>query len=203
MSHPPRNPDSLEEDTRWIATILSGGDAGEREECYRRLMRKYWKVVAVLAASKLADPRDAEDVTQEAFIRAFRSLGRLSEPVAFLGWLLRIAKNLVTDRLRGRRAMASLDALGEGAEELSAYREHAGDPSRSLEADEEAAQAMKALQDLPDKYREVVALRYLEGLDGKTMARILGEPEGTVRNRLFRAIEKLRRNLQPRKEHRS
>jgi RNA polymerase sigma-70 factor (ECF subfamily) len=205
MSEPPWNPESLAEDARWIAAILSGQDAAEREECYRKLMRKYWKVVAVLAAGKVGDPREAEEVTQEAFVRAFRSLGKLSEPVAFLGWLLRIARNLATDRLRGRRSMVSLDALGDAAEDLAAssMRSSAGDPSRSLESDEEAAHVMKALEELPEKYREVVALRYLEGLDGKAMARLLGEPEGTVRNRLFRALEKMRRSLQQKRAQRT
>jgi RNA polymerase sigma-70 factor, ECF subfamily len=204
MSQPPRNPESLAEDARWIATILSGGEAAEREECYRKLMRKYWKVVAVIATSKLGDPREAEDITQEAFIRAFRSLGRLSEPVAFLGWLLKIARNLATDRLRSRRTMVSLDALGDAAEEMPGFHDRSAttDPSRGLESDEDAAQVMKALEDLPEKYREVVALRYLEGLDGKAMSRFLGEPEGTVRNRLFRALEKMRRSLSRRKAHR-
>ena len=122
MSEPPWNPESLAEDARWIAAILSGQDAAEREECYRKLMRKYWKVVAVLAAGKVGDPREAEEVTQEAFVRAFRSLGKLSEPVAFLGWLLRIARNLATDRLRGRRSMVSLDALGDAAVERREHR---------------------------------------------------------------------------------
>jgi RNA polymerase sigma-70 factor (ECF subfamily) len=203
MPKPPRNPESLADDERWIATILATRDPEAREECYRQLMRKYWKLVTVLATSRLGDPREAEDITQEAFLRAFRSLATLSEPVAFLGWLLRIARNLATDRLRSRRTMVSLDALGEASDRLSMLRPRgeSTDHAQSLELEEDALIAMKALDGLPPKYREVLALRYLEGLDGKAMAGLLGEPEGTVRNRLFRALEKLRRSFQLRKAH--
>jgi RNA polymerase sigma factor (sigma-70 family) len=55
---------------------------------------------------------------------------------------------------------------------------------------------LTALGELPESYREVVTLRYLEGLDGKAMSQLLGEPEGTIRNRLFRALDKIRRNLE-------
>ena len=103
---------SLEEDARWIAAIRSGGK-GVREDGFRRLMLKYWKLVVVLSANRVRDRRDAEDITQEAFFRAFRSLETLSEPVAFLGWLLRIAQNVATDHLRSRRSVIPLDALGD------------------------------------------------------------------------------------------
>ena len=114
-----------------------------------------------------------------------------------MGWLLRIARNLATDRLRKRRGVVSLEALGDGMEESHTFtrRSEEPDPARSLEAGEELRMVLDALESLPDAYREVVALRYLEALDGKSMARALGEPEGTVRNRLFRALEMLREKV--------
>ena len=191
---------SWNEDAKWVATILSQDlvDGASREECYRKLMKKYWKLVSVLAESKVGDALEAEDIAQEAFLRAFRSLHQLAEPVAFLGWLLQIARNLATDHLRGRKPSISLDALGEGAERLPRMT-GATDFVEDVEVREEAEQVYKALKELPEKYREVVVLRYLQDLDGRTMARLLGEPEGTVRNRLFRALEKLRQALQQKK----
>jgi RNA polymerase sigma-70 factor (ECF subfamily) len=178
---------NLAEDASWIATIRHGTRV-ESEECFRKLMLKYWKLVLVLARDRLGDPREAEDVAQEAFLRAFRSLDKLEEPVAFLGWLLRIARNLVTDQLRGRRRGVSVDTISEPALPSEAQT--------SLEREEEARMAVDAVSELPEKYREVVLLKYVQGLDGKTMARVLGEPEGTVRNRLFRALEKVRTRLE-------
>lgn len=187
------------EDARWVSEILSQGDLpGEnfsREEGYRKLMTKYWKLVSVLATSRVGDAREAEDIAQEAFLRAFRSLHRLSQPVAFLGWLLQIARNLARDHIRRRRPSISLNTLGEAAERPPRPTE-AADFEQDLEVKEETELVRKAMAELPEKYREVVALRYLQSLDGKTMAKLLGEPEGTIRNRLFRALEKLRQALQ-------
>jgi len=204
---------SLKQDAGWIAAIRSGGK-GAREDAFRSLMLKYWKLVVVLAANRVRDRRDAEDITQEAFFRAFRSLDTLSEPVAFLGWLLRIAQNVATDHLRSRKSVISLDALGDatplhGASDRRAslprhtWREQDSSFAQQIEAREDAEEALKALDQLPEKYKEVVALRYLRGFDGRTMAKLLGEPEGTIRNRLFRALEKLRALLQTKRAHKT
>ena len=204
---------SLKEDARWIAAIRSGSKA-VREDGFRSLMLKYWQLVVVLSANRVKDQRDAEDITQEAFFRAFRSLETLTEPVAFLGWLLRIAQNVATDHLRARKSVVSLDALGDTAPSKRAsnrrtalprfpWRHQTSSFSQEIEAREDAEEALKALDQLPEKYKEVVALRYLRGFDGKTMAKILGEPEGTIRNRLFRALEKLRALLETKRAHKT
>jgi RNA polymerase sigma-70 factor (ECF subfamily) len=203
MRNRPSPHSSGTEDAQWIATILQGRSALEREECYANLFRKYWKLVMVLVGAKVGDRREAEDITQEAFVRAFRSLDKLSHPVAFLGWLLQITRNLVTDHIRSRKAHVSLDLLGMAADPRVAERPGlAPDFQESLEVAEEIQEALGAMEELPERYREVVALRYLQGLSGKEMSELLGEPEGTVRNRLFRALEKLRENLQLRRAQR-
>lgn len=192
-SRPPS--DSGLEDAEWIAAILGNSTPALKEECYARLLRKYWKTINVLVLSKIRDRREAEDICQEAFVRAFRGLPELRRPAAFLGWLLRITRNLISDHLRSRRHEASLDVLGTNfARDIECSRGQARSvgAEEELALSEELALAMEALGALPEPYREVVTLRYLQGLDGKTMARLLGEPEGTVRNRLFRALEKLR-----------
>jgi RNA polymerase sigma-70 factor (ECF subfamily) len=192
--------ESSREDATWIATILSGSPAEAQEECYANLLKKYWKLIVVLASSRTGDRRAAEDIAQEAFIRAFRSLRKLEEPVAFLGWLLRIARNLITDHLRSRPPrMETIDAAGDVAGHWA--RPEAPDFQQKVEEAEEVELVLSAMKEIPEKYREVVALRYLQGLDGKTMARLLGEPEGTIRNRLFRALEKIRGNLERKRLH--
>ena len=190
--------ESSREDAAWIATILSGSSVEAQEEGYANLLKKYWKLIVVLASSRTGDRRAAEDIAQETFIRAFRSLHNLDKPVAFLGWLLRIARNLVTDHLRSRTPpMEEIDAAGDVAVHLT--RREIPDFQRKVEEAEEVGLILSAMSEIPEKYREVVVLRYLQGLDGKAMARLLGEPEGTIRNRLFRALEKIRGTLERKK----
>jgi len=181
-----------------IREILGSNDRVQREAGFRWLMNRYWKLVAVVVAQKLRDRREAEDVTQEAFLRAFRALEKLEQPAAFLGWILRIAQNLSTDRLRARKPTVSLDLLGDAAAESRPINpnDEVASVEGALESEEEWASVLTALGELPESYREVVTLRYLEGLDGKAMSQLLGEPEGTIRNRLFRALDKIRRNLE-------
>jgi RNA polymerase sigma-70 factor (ECF subfamily) len=194
----PRQPPEPAQDARVIREILGSNDRVQREAGFRWLMNRYWKLVAVVVAQKLRDRREAEDVTQEAFLRAFRALEKLEQPAAFLGWILRIAQNLSTDRLRARKPTVSLDLLGDAAAESRPVNpnDDVASVEGALESEEEWASVLTALGELPESYREVVTLRYLEGLDGKAMSQLLGEPEGTIRNRLFRALDKIRRNLE-------
>ncbi len=179
------------EDGRLVETIRASRTRAAVEEAYERLVRKHWKGLTVLALQKLGDLREAEDVAQETFERAFRSLGRLNEPTAFLGWLLQIARNVATDHLRGRKSMLSIDAVSD-AGAIGASR-----PGfvEEVETSEEFEQVLRLLDGLPERYREVITLKYLHGMDGRAMAQHLGEPEGTIRNRLFRALAKLRETL--------
>lgn len=183
------------EDALWIATIRAGKDRRQVQEAYRNLMRKYWEVVMVLSASKLGDVQEAADVAQEAFLRSFQSLDKLNQPTAFLGWLLRISRNLTTDHLRARKSTVSLDALGDSAE--SVVPNMTPRFQADLERKEELENVLSAVNGLPDRYREVITLKYLKDMDGRAMSEHLGEPEGTVRNRLFRALGKLRECLEP------
>jgi RNA polymerase sigma-70 factor (ECF subfamily) len=185
-------------DAALIAGILVGSDRAEVESAYRILTERYWKVVLVLFRSRVSSERDAEDLSQEAFLRAFRSLGQLQEPKLFLGWMLRICRNLATDHLRKRKPEASLEGLGErGVDAQSQNDDSAQKVQATLEREEEMTRVMKAVDRLSEKYRTVVVLRYLKGLSNRELAERLGEPEGTIRNRVFRALGKLRGVLQP------
>ncbi len=192
------------EDRELIAEILTSGApssgifprrarSGAVEDCYRILVTRYWKAVLVLLKSRVSSERDAEDLAQEAFLRAFRSLPKLEDPKLFLGWLLRITRNLATDHLRRRRSDVSLDAIETGI-----ARPGSGDGSSEdrfediVEREDEVAKVMASVDLLPDLYREVVTLRYVQDLSNRELAERLGEPEGTIRNRLFRALGKLR-----------
>jgi RNA polymerase sigma-70 factor (ECF subfamily) len=209
MESPQGPSETASEDVRWIRTALDRPGSQEAQEAYARLLRKYWKVIMILVLTRIADRREAEDTCQEAFVRAFRSLSKLEEPAAFLGWLLRISRNLITDHLRARKSFTSLDALGDDAAGAAAGTAAGAFPSglrdtkasfeEEIEAREEMDLVWKAVAQLPERYREVVVLKYVQGLDGKGMAGVLGEPEGTLRNRLFRALDKLREILAARR----
>ena len=179
-------------DAALVAEILLNRSSPSSDDAYRTLLERYWKVVVVILKSRLNFVRDAEDIAQEAFVRAWRSLDRLENPRLFLGWLLRIARNLAIDQLRRKRHETSLDTLEFTPDDGAAWNRTPPRAEERLEQEEEWAILERALRELPDRYRTVVTLRYLEGLSNQEMARSLGEPEGTIRNRLFRALRKLR-----------
>ena len=185
-------------DAALIAQVLDGGDRAVVESAYRVLTERYWRVVLVLCRSRVSSDRDAEDLSQEAFLRAFRSLGQLEQPKLFLGWLLRISRNLATDHLRKRKPEASLEGLRDRGIDVPQAKVHsARGVQETLEREEEMRRVMTAVDRLPEKYRTVLGLRYLEGFSNREVADRLGEPQGTIRNRLFRALGKLRGALIP------
>ncbi len=182
--------DSAGEDARLIAKFISGPD---EERAFQELHRKYWKVVVGWVLAKVDNLSDAEELAQDTFIRAFRSLKSLESPRSFLAWILRIAANLTTDFIRRKkRDSLSLDSLME-----KGLLPFASESSREGEVEErEQVQAvLEAVARLPEKYRLVITLRYQIGLSAKQIALQLREPEGTIRNRIFRALAKVRRSL--------
>ena len=187
------NPAPDKSDAELVSEILVARAAQHSEEAYRTLVDRYWKVVVVLLKSRCASNRDVEDLAQEAFIRAWRSLERLENPKLFLGWLLRIAQNLATDHLRKRRSETSLDNMDPAA---TRWGGSSSEVENKIEQAEEWEIVQAALRKIPERYQIVVSLRYLNGMSNKEMARSLGEPEGTIRNRLFRALRKLRKIIE-------
>lgn len=131
---------------------------------------------------------DAEDLTQEAFLRAHDRLASLRDAAAFRLWLLRIAHHLCLDWLKSRRRGQALDELPDelaGGSELAAAAERA----------QEAEAVRRAVLDLPPPYREAITLRYNEGLSYAEIAEVMGIPIGTVRTHLFRGKAALRERL--------
>jgi len=188
MRRPSAQEDPSDEDSALVARIVA--NPGDPEAC-RRLLEKYWRLVIAWVHPRLQNSSEAEDVAQETFIRAFQAMGLLKDPRRFLGWLLKIARNRATDHARRRHGVQSLDRLAEegGFRDPPARPD---DPGERIDRGEEYGKVLEAVDRLADRYRLVIMLRYFEGLSGSEIARILGEPEGTIRNRLFRAHEKIR-----------
>ncbi|MFN3653356.1 MAG: sigma-70 family RNA polymerase sigma factor [Armatimonadota bacterium] len=145
------------------------------------------------------DSPDAEDLTQEVFIRAYQSMRAFRHDAAVDTWLYRIATNLVIDRFRReRRAPQWVPVEGETEEkvrELPATSRE-GDPQARTQLGELQSQVQRSIHSLPPKLRAVVVLHDMEGLSYEEVAETLGCPVGTVKSRLFNARALLRRKLQ-------
>jgi RNA polymerase sigma-70 factor (ECF subfamily) len=164
------------------------------------LVVKYQQKVANLIARYMRDSSEVQDVTQEAFLKAYRALPRFRGDSAFYTWLYRIAINTVKNHLvaQGRRPPGD-DLEAEVAEQMDMggrLREHAT-PERELLTDEIARTVQAALDDLPDDLRTAIVLREIEGMSYEEIADAMECPIGTVRSRIFRAREAIDKRLRP------
>jgi RNA polymerase sigma-70 factor (ECF subfamily) len=180
------------EDSELIARFLSR--AGEKEAA-ERLVSKYWRLLVAWVQPRVSGITEAEDVVQEVFIRAFRNLDKLQDPLRFLGWILKIARNLAADRNRRHREVLSLDRIFEEGDLQGKASAEIDDPVEMIDRGDEIKTVLKAVNGLPELYREVLLLRYFQGHSGSEIAAMLDEPEGTIRNRLFRALQLVRKAL--------
>jgi RNA polymerase sigma-70 factor (ECF subfamily) len=176
---------SAQEDRSWILKSRKGKLAA-----FDQLVLKYQKPLYFLVLKMVGNPADAQDVAQEAFIRAFRSLDRFDAERPFQPWLYRIAINLALTLINRRKQHASMTL--EDAEIM-------GNPVTSDPPDrdtEELGQiALRASQALPEDHRAVLLLRAQEGLSYDQIAEVLEIPIGTVMSRLNRARSKLKELL--------
>ena len=153
------------------------------------LVLKYQSRIATLVSRFVSNPAEVEDVTQEAFIKAFRALPKFRGESAFYTWLYRIASNAAKNHLvaKGRRPSSDADIddaeYFEGADALR----DAENPENQLFGDELAQVVRGALEGLPDDLRTALTLREFEGLSYEDIAEVMDCPVGTVRSRIFRA----------------
>ena len=175
-----------------FADRLAGGnvavnDAALEREFEARLVESSTLAFRV-AYGVLRHRQDAEDVAQEAFVKAYRRFNQLRDRERFRAWLVRMTWRLALDRQRGdRRRLARETATQETA---------AADTSEELIARERAALLWTAIDSLPDKLRIVIVLAGIEGHDTNEVARLLDVPQGTVKSRLFLARQRLKEQLQ-------
>lgn len=140
----------------------------------------------------LGRPHDAEDVAQESFVAAYRSIGSYRGDGPLRAWLMRIATRQAFRRLSGRRPTGDLDLVPDA---LLADASH--EPSRVLAATERRGDVRRAVGSLPDPYREVVALRFFAELSLAEVADATGRPINTVKTHLRRGLERLRPHFEP------
>ena len=155
------------------------------------LVLKYQGRIGALVSRYIADAGEVEDVTQEAFIKAYRALSKFRGDSAFYTWLYRIAANAAKNHLVAKGRRPGADATIEDAEAFDdgGLVSETGSPEAMAMGDELAVVVEQALQSLPEELRAALTLRELEGLSYDDIAEVLGCPVGTVRSRIFRARE--------------
>ncbi|MCC6378857.1 MAG: RNA polymerase sigma factor RpoE [Burkholderiales bacterium] len=171
------------------------------KRAFELLVVKYQRKLGRLLSRMVRDPGEVEDVTQEAFIKAYRALPNFRGESAFYTWLYRIAINTAKNYLvaLGRRAPTSTGFDHEEAEtfeEAEALRDSAT-PEGELLGREIATTVNKAMEALPEDLRTAISLREIEGLSYEEIASVMNCPIGTVRSRIFRAREAIAAELRP------
>jgi RNA polymerase sigma-70 factor, ECF subfamily len=164
------------------------------------LVLKYQHRIVKLVSRYVREPSDALDVTQEAFLKAFRALPGFRGDSAFYTWIYRIAINTAKNYLVAlSRRPAEVDLENEDGEPLTAdhFQKSLETPEHLLLTDEIRETILDAMEKLPPDLREAIMLREVEGLSYEEIAEAMTCPIGTVRSRIFRAREAIDERLKP------
>lgn len=182
-------------DAEIVARVQSGD-----KSAFNLLVIKYQHKVIKLVSRYIRDSAEVEDITQEAFIKAYRALANFRGESAFYTWLYRIAINTAKNFLVSQsRRPPNSDIEVEVAEVLdgaASMRENAT-PELNLLRDEIAKTVQLAIESLPEDLRIAITLREIEGLSYEDIAQVMTCPIGTVRSRIFRAREAIDSKLRP------
>ena len=180
-------------DEKQLIKNAAAGDAA----AFETLVERYQKQVYNLALRMVNNESDAEDLAQEAFIRAWRSLGSFQYTSQFSTWLYRLTSNICIDFLRAkkRRKVISLTMLRDDEDSQWDLPDTEPLPEQQMIAAEERAALARALASLDPDYRQVLTLRIVNECSYQQISQILGIAEGTVKSRLSRAREQLRKKM--------
>jgi RNA polymerase sigma-70 factor (ECF subfamily) len=171
------------------------------KRAFELLVEKYQRKLARLLSRFIRDPAEVEDVTQEAFIKAYRALPAFRGDSAFYTWLYRIGINTAKNYLMamGRRAPTSTEVEAEEAEgfEEGEQLRDINTPESLLLSNEIAETVNSTIEELPEELRTAIQMREIEGMSYEDIAKAMGCPIGTVRSRIFRAREAIAERLRP------
>jgi RNA polymerase sigma-70 factor, ECF subfamily len=170
---------------------------------FESLVEAHYRRIYSLVYRMVRNEQDAADLTQETFVRVYKALPRLRAEGAQAAWIRRIATNLCLDFLRRRNATpasASLDARpSEDSDLLQSWdiADPTSEPDRLYSNKERLSVLHKAVNSLPEDYRQVILLHHIEEMRVEEIADALGVPAGTIKSRLSRARRELQRKLSP------
>jgi RNA polymerase sigma-70 factor (ECF subfamily) len=181
--------------------LIREAQKGQRE-AFDALVRRYDQSVLRLALHMLGNEQDAQDVHQEAFLKAYRHLTNFRFECSFYTWLYRIVTNLCLDQLRRRKSRredpsTALDGAGDEIDLLANLTDGraSANPARELERKTMNTAIQDALDELTPRERTVFELKHYQGLKLRTIGEMLSTTEETAKNTLFRATRKLRAKL--------
>ena len=180
--------------------LVARAQRGDKR-AFELLVEKYQRKLARLLSRFIRDPHEVEDVTQEAFIKAYRALPAFRGDSAFYTWLYRIGINTAKNYLMamGRRAPTSTEVEAEeaeGFEEAEQLRD-INTPESLLLSNEIATTVNATIERLPEELRTAIQMREIEGMSYEDIAKAMDCPIGTVRSRIFRAREAIAEQLRP------
>ena len=180
--------------------LVARAQRGDKQ-AFELLVEKYQRKLARLLSRFIRDPAEVEDVTQEAFIKAYRALPAFRGDSAFYTWLYRIGINTAKNYLMamGRRAPTSTEVEAEEAEgfEEGEQLRDINTPESLLLSNEIAETVNKTIEELPEELRRAIQMREIEGMSYEEIAQAMDCPIGTVRSRIFRAREAIAEQLRP------
>jgi len=183
-----------EPDTNELISRASRGD----EQAFTLLVRRFEPQVHAVCLKMVHNQETARDLTQETFVKAIKALESFDRSFTFSTWLYKIARNTCIDHFRRQKLETySLDAplqTREGQMQRD-FPSPINTPERHLLLKERGRLISEAIESLPDKYREVINLRHKQELPYEEIAKLLDVPLGTVKARLFRARELLKKRL--------
>ncbi|HEX7221510.1 MAG TPA: RNA polymerase sigma factor RpoE [Burkholderiales bacterium] len=180
--------------------LVARAQRGDKQ-AFELLVEKYQRKLARLLSRFIRDPAEVEDVTQEAFIKAYRALPAFRGDSAFYTWLYRIGINTAKNYLMamGRRAPTSTEVEAEEAEgfEEGEQLRDINTPESMLLSSEIASTVNATIEQLPEELRTAIQMREIEGMSYEDIAKAMDCPIGTVRSRIFRAREAIAEQLRP------
>lgn len=183
----------MNEGQKNIHKFVLGAKNGD-SEAFGELYEHFFDSIFKYIYRRVSDLHTAEDLTEEVFMKAFQSIGSLSKPELFVSWIYTIARNKLTDYYRQNSANPNEGSLDEAW--------HIADSSPLPDSKTNTAMEVKALfaamENLPQRYREVLELKFIQELETEEIAKILKKNNGAVRIMQMRAIERLKKILHSR-----
>jgi RNA polymerase sigma-70 factor (ECF subfamily) len=169
------------------------------KKAFDLLVLKYQHKIASLVSRLVHDHAEVQDVTQEAFIKAYRGLKNFRGDSAFYTWLYRISINTAKNHLASmsRKVTDGTDIADAEHFESAAALHDIADPQRELMTDEVSSTVQQTILSLPDELKAAITLRELKGMSYEEIAEVMECPIGTVRSRIFRAREAIEQKLHP------